>query len=315
MTLPGNCLSPFWRKPIVRPVSVITGIICKDVIVMSADSQTTNVHFKTHNADKVRLLKLKHGHALIAQAGFADISNEALDVIEQRAARLDKDDYRALPELVQGVMREFKLQEVDGYRNMSITPDSIQDYLRDHRSFDLMVGYYHNGKPYLYSASFPLCNLSKTQTHFEVIGHPAAVTLSKYLLEEYSDKTMDEEFGMAMAAHVVIEIIKRVEGCGYPIKGALIKNPQRPPHYLSHLPSLNLLSYDPGYREFSSSEMERFIRAATSAERKTRQQRVSLIKKSLRSESRKWFKELMDSNEKLLGPRKDTKAKRDKALK
>src|SRR5438309_963886 len=94
------------RKPEKVPVTLIVGILCKDSVVMVADSQTTHGDLKIHDAVKLKVIRWATGRALIGQAKFADIANNAIESIQRQVNAQPQFQPDALPELAASVLRQ-----------------------------------------------------------------------------------------------------------------------------------------------------------------------------------------------------------------
>jgi 20S proteasome alpha/beta subunit len=217
-----------------KPVTLIVGIVCKDQIVIASDSRTTFPSHIQEDTKKISVLEFKCGKALVAHAGFTALSGDAIDILTQRAANFDPKHFRDLPELAQTVLNELYVRQASVYKESQ--RDSIHSFMRDNVGFALILAFFHERKPYIYTLNFPMLSIEKATTHFAATGQ--GETLGAYLMKEYTDPGMDSELGIAVAVYVVETVGKHDKTVGGPTRVGIVENP-------SHISAADALAFPP----------------------------------------------------------------------
>lgn len=175
-------------------MTIITGLICKDRIVLASDSQTTYRTSKQCDAKKITVLELSDARALIAQSGSE---------LAQRAMRQLKDELR--------------------FQNCDCTVEWLQDFLlRQGWECELMMAFFYDGKPYIYTIDLLVGIPTRINSFYGAIG--CGANLGSYLLGEHAKPDMQSDLGAAVLIYVV-EMVKRHDAfCGGKTKlGAIRK--------------------------------------------------------------------------------------------
>src|ERR1035441_4740028 len=240
---------PF-RKPKIRktPVTLIVGIICKDGIVLAADSQTTKGisigASKSCDTNKINVVEFSNGKALVAESGSASLSNTAIETFQRMAKNVKIENEATICKLAESAIREVR-SRITNLHPSNTTPEGWQDFFtRDVNYFELMLAYYFDGIPYLYVLNPLWCIPVKATSYFETSG--IASELANYILKEHTEPKMDSEFAAVIAIKVVEDAIEYVEGRGKPTKVALIQPPVKIPE-LPPRQSSNPLEETAGY--------------------------------------------------------------------
>jgi 20S proteasome alpha/beta subunit len=206
-------------------VTLIIGIICKDAIVLAADSQTTKGTVKQSGTNKISEIKFTNGNALVAEAGSASLSNRVVELFKRDAVVTDIVDDSTISKLLQKCLREVR-HDLTSLHAGNISPKEQQEYFLDENNcFELMLAYYQGSKPRIYKFNPLWCIPSPAITYFETSG--IASELANYILREHTAPGMDSKFASVIAIKVVKDAIDYVEGCGPPIRLATVHKPYR----------------------------------------------------------------------------------------
>jgi 20S proteasome alpha/beta subunit len=213
--LPLNALN---KKPTKRKqLTIVVGIKVRNGICVMCDSRTTAADGTTRDsAVKIHSIFFKDNDSiLVARAGIDEFSSQLVDIMSAQAKNLSFNDYLAGAELARNAVIELKNQMREQYKG---TAEEIQRHFSDH-NFELMIAYYHAGKPYLFTVDFTLGGWVRRDEDSFSIG--CGRTLADFLLY----KINVENFGMSEAIWTgayVIESVKAVDSrCGGPIRGAM----------------------------------------------------------------------------------------------
>jgi len=215
-----------WPKPKRKTaVTLIIGIVCKDAIVLAADSQTTKGTVKQSGTNKISEIKFTNGNALVAEAGSASLSNRVVELFKRSAATTDITDDSTIEKLLQKCLREVR-HDLTSLHIGSVSPKEQQDYFLDESNyFEIMLAYYQGNKPRIYKFNPLWCIPSPAITYFETSG--IASELANYILREHTAPAMDKNLAAVIAIKTVKDAIEYVEGCGMPIRLALVHKPYR----------------------------------------------------------------------------------------
>jgi len=209
-------------------VTLIVGIICRDAIVLAADSQTTKGIAKIPGTTKIRVIDFVNGKALVAESGSASLSNSAIEAFQRLAKVVKIEDEFTISKSAEAAVREIRNQ-ITSLHPTNNSPQEWQDYFfRDENYFELMVAYYHGGNPHLYKLNPVWCIPVPATFYFLTSG--IAADLANYILKEHTEPMMDSEFASVIAIKVVEDAIEYVEGCGSPTRVACRRMNRMNPH-------------------------------------------------------------------------------------
>jgi 20S proteasome alpha/beta subunit len=282
-------------------VTLIVGIICKDGIVLAADSQTTRGASKQSGTDKINVIEFANGKALMAESGSAALSGRVIEIFQKKSAATKITDESTISKLAEESLREVRLS-ITSLHPEKNTSEDWQDYFgREINYFELMLAYYFNRKPHLYIFN-PLWAIPvKSSSYFATSG--IAAELANYILREHTEPKMDSEFASVIAIKVVEDAIEYVEGCGSPPRVALIQPPIEVPDLLDTLSGktesagYSLRSYSYHTSEpvtiFPQEKVEEIAKIISSVEQKSKNTQNKKIHQALRSQTEKAFKEFL----------------------
>jgi 20S proteasome alpha/beta subunit len=278
-------------------VTIIVGIITADQIILASDSQTTFGTQKQLNTDKISVVKFERGCALVAESGDAELSQKAVALFKSKAEEHVMENATDAISLAEQAVKEVRKEQVDLYGAGNFTLEEWQREFRDNKPFELMVAYYFNEKPFLYTLHISSAIACKVQSHYSTIG--CGSNLGGYLLSELSYPKMDNEMAAAIAVYIVESVKKHDAFCGGNTKIALLNmqpGPQEPRFLLpATLPVPLLTYYAPDHRIFSPRDVDKFVRIVSEMDAKTKKERVKIIQQSFQKEAKKFFRDLMPS--------------------
>jgi 20S proteasome alpha/beta subunit len=284
-------------------VTLIIGIICKDGIVLAADSQTTKGAARQLGTNKIRVVEFGNGKAIVAESGSASLSARAIEVFQRKAAGRKIEDDSTIAKAAEESVREIRSSLTSLHPNCNF-PDRWQQFFNeDINYFELMLAYYFEGKPHLYKLNPLWCIPVPATAHFMTSG--IAGDLANYVLQEYANPGMESELASVVAIKAVEDAIEYVEGCGGPPRVALIRTPTGVPPLVSPASS-QVLGISPNFQPyayytdpvviFPREKVEGIAKVIASVEQRMKAAQNKSILKALRSQTGKlfqaWMKEL-----------------------
>ena len=266
-------------KPKRRPVTLIVGIICKDGIVMAADSQTTWQTGKTWLTKKMTPVDHLQGRILIAESGSTITSGKTVEFIQEALSNpIALTDVTA-PEIVRIAIRKTREQLRETHFNCE--SEELQHIIdNEDLNCGLMVAYYNDGAdipPALFTVKLTTCMVTKATKFYEVLG--SGSDLADCLLTDLCSPDTDCVTAAAIAIHVV-EAAKRFDPyCGGPPRiGIIRRNPLKyfdPPILLS---------------EYDTQEM---VKMVASVEEETRQKRNEILREAMKQRANRLVEQFM----------------------
>ena len=147
-------------------MTLIAGIICKDGIVVAADSQITAGELKILNTNKVNVINFpRRRRALLAEAGIVPLSNRIVDLVKAKARNAEVAGEDAIPLIVQEAVLQVRHEQMKLYPGPRSCAE-WQDYFGRLNQVALILAYYHKNKPHLYTISIDGCIPHKAREHF-----------------------------------------------------------------------------------------------------------------------------------------------------
>jgi 20S proteasome alpha/beta subunit len=215
-----------WPKPKrKKPVTLIVGLICKDAIVLAADSQTTKGTAKQLGANKISVVEFENGKAAVAESGSASLSNAAIQIFQSLAKGKKIENELTVAKTAELAVRQV-LAGITQHLNPNSPDRDRQDFLfQDINYFELMVAYYFGNKPCLYILKSAWGIPVPASSFFLTSG--IAGDLANYILQEHTTRDMDKNLAPVIVIKTVKDAIDYVEGCGLPIRVALVHKPYR----------------------------------------------------------------------------------------
>lgn len=188
------------------------GLICKDAIIVASDSQTTRGAVKDLHAQKISIVDFADGRIVIAQAGVADLSEGTIRTISQKAACKTLTPVMVKDIVVESI-REVRRHFWDLDHLERLSDEQVRAYY-DQKDFTLLIGFYHERKPHLFTVDLSWCYPVEVRRHHTTIGIGAY--LADYLISEYLPNKVEFSDGYPLAIYAVEKVIDNVDGCGHP---------------------------------------------------------------------------------------------------
>jgi hypothetical protein len=205
-------------------VTLILGIVCKDAIVLAADSQTTKGAAKQLGTNKISIVEFQNGKAAVAESGSI-LSNVAIELFQKKAKGKIVEDELTIAKTAEAAVREV-ITGITEHLNPKSSDIDRQDFLRSGDNyFELMIAYYFGNRPCLYILKSAWAVPFRSSSYFATSG--IAADLANYILQEHTARDMDKDLATIIAIKTVKDAIDNVEGCGLPIRAALIHKPYR----------------------------------------------------------------------------------------
>ncbi len=221
-------------------MTIIVGIICKSAIVLASDSQTTSGTAKRCDTNKITLVEFANVNVLVAQAGYATYSGRAIEILTGLAQGKEITDSRMVMDLAEKAMRQLK-DEVR-FQQGDCTMEELRDFVWKHEmGCELMIAYFFEGKPCLYTLDMIIGVSNKVNSHYEAIG--CAASLGIYLLKETAKRDRGVRATSAIALYVIEKCKQNDAFCGGAAKMGVLyeKNNQ---HFLFSPKAIEVLTQE-----------------------------------------------------------------------
>lgn len=134
--------------------------------------------------------------------------------MQSKARGVKLQDKETAPKIAQDAIRQIRDHLVGLNRACGFSDDAWKRFFRDENGFTLMLGYYFQGKPYLYTIDIDWCIPIPVRNSFKAIG--CGASLGDFLLSEFREADPDFEYSDLIATAVIEKVIENVEGCGRP---------------------------------------------------------------------------------------------------
>ena len=216
-------MRPRWHAP--GKVTISIGLISKQTekhhgeIILAADSETGyGDGSKDLDTKKLHEIQFADGRILMADAGILKNINLALAFIRDNAHSISMKNWQNVKDVIDKSMRQVRDSLLEG---LNLNDERRSSFLRIDCYFELLIGFYCGGKPYLVHVDIEFCNASPVErSDFAAIG--IGNDLAKYLLKEF--KAADAGFALGQSEAIsVIETVKaNVKGCSGPTQVGLV---------------------------------------------------------------------------------------------
>ena len=209
-----------YRKPRIKaPVTIIIAIKCMQGIVIACDSRTIDPSgYVNDDAHKLHLIEFEDGNAaIIGEAGNAEFSSRAIEMIELAAKQKQVSDYRSVATCAESAVSELKQKIREQYKG---TAEELQKHFENY-SFELMIAHYWNNEPYVFTLSFATGIATKKDRDFCAIG--CGWILAEFLISRIDVSLFGTAYGMWTAAYAIEEIKKFDSRCGGRTRAAIVK--------------------------------------------------------------------------------------------
>ena len=178
-------------------MTILTGIICTDGIVVAADSQLTNSHYgNVFFVDKISVVDFAADQVLIAQAGHAAITNRVVEIVRQQSVGVTIKSPLTVFQTIENSIREAK----------SHFDEDQKAAAEQCGGAELMLAFYADGKPVLRTVYIYGVGTANTSTgDYATAG--AGEQLANYLFSEFCEPKL----GAGNAIATSIYTIKKVK--------------------------------------------------------------------------------------------------------
>lgn len=186
-------------------MTIVAGIICKQFIVVGADSRLTNaVDGSIINADKISIVNFGADQVLVGQSGLSQVSSKIVRYVKKRSADIQITDGEEVINVFEDAIRSAKR----GLTKPQL--DHIQKY-----GVVLMVAFYVNGRPHLYTSQIATVGLlEQASSHWAVTG--CADMLAGYFLTELSQPHAVDELQLSTLVYTLMKVKEHNAYCGGP---------------------------------------------------------------------------------------------------
>jgi 20S proteasome alpha/beta subunit len=192
-------------------MTIIVGLICKDAIVVASDGQNTNGLLKRLDAKKISFIRGADGYALVAESGSSELSQRAVEILKSKATGKPITDYRTLADLAEEAVKEVRAVMISNYASTHFSIEEFQRYLRDNWAFSLMLAYYCDNKPYIFTIDNIGQFANKCSQHYSAMG--CGGDLGMYLLSEFAAPQQGYATGLTTSVYVVEKVKQNINGC------------------------------------------------------------------------------------------------------
>lgn len=199
-------------------MTIVIGIKCDQAIILACDSRTTDELGYSHdNAVKLHEITFQDGNiGIVAEAGHAELSSQAVEIMSRFAAQKPLADYRGFANCAVQAISELKQQLRLQFNG---TAEELQKHFESH-SFELMLANYFNGKPYIFTIRFELGLATKIDGNYRAIG--CGAILADFLLSRVDFSKFSHNQSLWSALYAIEEIKQIDQRCGGPSLGAVL---------------------------------------------------------------------------------------------
>ena len=212
---------PFQKKK--KAITLIVGAVCKDAIVLGAESETTRDYAKYHGTKKISIVDFQNGSVMVGEAGIQHLSVAVVDGFSKIARDTTIENEESIIKALEKSFREISSRTI---APRSGTKTCQNFYRQEINYFEITLAFYYDGKPYIYILN-PVFGIAvKCRERFSRSG--IGKDLAEYLLKDVSFEGMDARSATIEIAHVVREVKTSVSGCGGNTEIALVSDGNKP---------------------------------------------------------------------------------------
>jgi 20S proteasome alpha/beta subunit len=230
-------------------MSVLIGIICPEAIVLSADSQITDLTTGEFSyVDKISTVKFfPNDHVLVAQGGLWQLTNRIVEIMREKARAVKITSAQSVTQIVEDSIRAAKFP----------LDEKQQEYVNQCPS-GLLIAFYVGKSPHLYTVDcYGSGIVCAAERHYATMGAGSAV-LASYLLNEYTLPKSHSDFAIAASIFATAKvkehqkalcggdtIIKRLEAMPmYQLDIQSIGYSHQVPQELVNMTEMRLVNFD-----------------------------------------------------------------------
>ncbi len=277
-------------------VTIAIGIISENqvgadfvrpTIMLACDSQTTYPGgAKRLDAQKLAVVSFTNGDILVAQSGFTELGDKAIENMQRMAAGKSIESYETITKIAQESVRDVRDHQIS--LNRQIVTDWDAFFWEKHQ-LSLLIAFYFEKKPYLYTINIHRCVAVPSRDKFEAIG--TGQYLAIFLLGEYQAIDPAFEYPFPIAVAVTGKTADNVDGCGKPVQvGHVYPMP-------AHLEESYKITKQPFPQSLAAIITKSYVEVVgkelEAAERKTAKSQKSKLLATLKRSSNKYFSKVM----------------------
>ena len=181
-------------------------------IVFASDTQLTDGAAKRINTNKISIINFSDAQIMVAMADSVEAGDRTVELMRRVAKDASLDSPESGIKTAQAALREVRNHLKDWYKEGGIDDERLfwTEY-----PLNLLVGYYFESKPYLWSIGIRN-GLYSPVNSFEAIG--GGKDFAYALLKDYSFADPDFEYGFVAAVSIIDKTIDYIDGCNRPIR-------------------------------------------------------------------------------------------------
>lgn len=188
-------------------MTIAIGMICKNGIVIGADSQFTDSIGRLYSGDKIATIEFSGiDRVLVAEAGLVTFTNRIVAKMRECALKTQITSDQSVTETAEAAIRDLKTQ---------LDPDQWDSGSRSGGA-QLLVAFFLKGKPRLYKLDIFGNGVSEdigATGHYGAIG--VGESIADYLLSEIFQVGEHDEAALATMIYVIKKVKDRLKGtCG-----------------------------------------------------------------------------------------------------
>lgn len=278
-------------KPLRKPVTLIIGIICKDGIVVAADSQTTWGASKSWDASKMGELNHPYGRALVCETGAVISSSNIVEELSKLSKERSLFDQHRMCGLLEKANRSVR--DRLRFQQFECSSEELQEFIREEELDSTLLIAHFDRCPQIHTIDLMIGITNRTKGRFEAIGSGADVAafmLSDLVTDELTCKTAS-----LIAVHVVEKVKRHDTFCGGPTRLGILYLPEDPPSITIPPPQQAEITYP--FQEFrnyyrppvilSASEVDEIVEMSAQLESDTHKKRKEFITTALKEQQKK----------------------------
>lgn len=198
-------------------MTLIVGIVCKDGVLISSDSQTTD-EWGMARTDATKIYKIEmadKSSGLVATAGGVEWGIQIVEIMENMARQTKMEQYRSLADLAEKANEQIKQRERHTFRRSS---SELKRHFEENRCV-LLIANCFKGKPYIFTLkSDGLVSPTPLKNQlFTAVGNSYAV--ANYILKKFDFSEMMVGIAEVIGLYTINEVIHAKDtSCYYPLQ-------------------------------------------------------------------------------------------------
>jgi len=205
-------------------MTLIVGIVCRDTVVLGAESETTRGPAKYQGTDKLHLIGFKGGgYAVVGESGSDHPAGVCIDALNRVAPLTPVHDEYTIPTAVETAFREAVKR---GHGPKMGTRKCQEFHGQEDNFFQLLIGYYFKGIPFLYEFNSYFATARKCSRAFAANG--VGRDLAEYILGPLDVAQMCCNEAVFSIIYAAGEVKTSVSGCGGPTQIAIVPPNSKP---------------------------------------------------------------------------------------